>query len=140
DFIVTNIGALAPALPAFEDWYTSPDLMWWGTWTDHVKGWWDRAQTESAVLFVYFEDVKKDLASVVRRVEAFLNMPPLTEAELANVIRKCGFTYMQEHQDSFEMLPPHILQVNAELFLSGSAERHKDVPKEVRTRIAQWAL
>jgi hypothetical protein len=46
---------------------------------------------------------------------------------------------MQRHQDSFEMHPPHILQTNAELFVRGTADRHKDVPDEVRRRILAWA-
>ncbi|MBK6307616.1 MAG: hypothetical protein IPF47_18590 [Gemmatimonadetes bacterium] len=53
---------------------------------------------------------------------------------------KCGFAYMQEHQDNFEMHPPHILQTNAELFVSGSADRYKNVPAEIRTRVAQWVV
>jgi hypothetical protein len=140
DFVVTNIGAMAPALPQFEEWYTTTDLMWWGTWTDHVKGWWNRAQKEQNVLFVYFEEMKKDLPGIVRRVADFLGIAPLNDQEVANIVHKCSFSYMQEHQDNFEMHPPHILQSNAELFVSGSAERHKDVPVEVRTRVAAWTV
>ena len=140
DFVVTNVGAMAPALPQFEEWYTTADLMWWGTWTDHAKGWWDRAQKEQNVLFVFFEDMKKDLPGIVRRVAAFLGVSPLNDQELANVVLKCGFKYMQEHQDNFEMHPPHILQSDAELFVSGSADRHKDVPDDVRKRIAAWTV
>lgn len=140
DFVDTNVGGMAPDIPAFERWYTSPDLMWWGTWTDHVKGWWERSQQSPNVLFVYFEDMKKDLARIVRQVAAFLGMAPLSEAEVAAVVRKCSFAYMQEHQDAFEMHPPHILQTNAELFVSGSADRYKHVPVDVRERIAQWVV
>ena len=139
DFVVTNVGAMAPALPQFEEWFRSPDLMWWGTWTDHVTGWWERSRTASNVLFVYFEDMKRDLAAVVRRVAAFLELAPLSEAEVARIVEQCGFRYMQEHQDSFEMHPPHILQTNADLFVSGRADRHKDVPPETRQRILAWA-
>jgi len=46
---------------------------------------------------------------------------------------------MQKHQDNFEMQPPHILQTNAALFVSGKADRHHDVPPEVSTRIRGWA-
>lgn len=140
DFVDTNVGGMAPALPAFEGWYTSSDLMWWGTWTDHVKGWWDRAQSNPNVLFVFFEDMKKDLGGVTRRVADFLGVAPLSETELANVVRKCGFDYMQEHQDNFEMHPPHILQTNAELFVAGTADRYKNVPPEIRGRVAAWVV
>ncbi|HEU4566088.1 MAG TPA: sulfotransferase domain-containing protein, partial [Gemmatimonadaceae bacterium] len=139
DFVATNVGRMAPEMPAYEEWFRSPELMWWGTWTDHVKGWWERSRRSPNVLFVFFEDMKRDLPATVRRVADFLGVAPLTEAELARVVEKCGFAYMQEHQDNFEMHPPHILQTNAELFVSGTADRHKDVPEEVRQRIRVWA-
>ncbi len=139
DFVATNVGAMAPSMDAYEEWFRSADLMWWGTWSDHVKGWWARAQGAPNVLFLHFEDMKKDLPGVVRRVAAFLGAAPLSEAELANVVEKCGFAYMQKHQDNFEMHPPHILQTSAELFVRGTADRHKDVPAEVRERIMTWA-
>ena len=45
---------------------------------------------------------------------------------------------MQEHKDTFEMHPPHILAIDSELFVRGSADRYKDVPDETRRRILQW--
>lgn len=139
DFIATNVGAMAPSLAAYEAWFRSPELMWWGTWTDHVTGWLKRSRDDGNVLFVHFEDMKKDLAAVVRRVTAVLGMNPLSDAELARVLTKCGFAYMQEHQDVFEMHPPHILQTNAELFVRGTADRHRDVPAEAKARLLEWA-
>jgi len=139
DFVNTNVGAMAPPLPRYEEWFTAPELMWWGTWTRHVRGWWERSRTESNVLFVHFEDMKKDLPGTIRTVAAFLGLAPLTESEVAAVAEKSGFDYMQRHQEAFEMHPPHLLQTNAELFVRGSADRHLDVPAEVRQRILQWA-
>ena len=54
----------------------------------------------------------------------------LTDAEVARVVEKCGFKYMQEHQENFEMHPPHILQTNAELFVAGTADRFPDLALE----------
>jgi hypothetical protein len=140
DFLATNTGPMVPGLPQFEEWYTAQDLMWWGTWTNHVKAWWDRSEKERNVLFVSFEDMKKDLPAVVQHVAVFLNVSPLSDRELANVIHKTSFKYMQEHQKNFEMQPPHILQAAAEFFVSGSGERHKNVEDDVRNRIAAWAV
>lgn len=140
DFVNTNVGAMAPPLPVFEEWYCSAELMWWGTWPNHVKGWWDRAQANRNVLFVHFEDMKRDLPAVIRQVAGFLGMKPLTEAEVGRIAEKTGFKYMQDHQEAFEMHPPHLLATNAELFVRGSADRHKDVPDDVRSRIAAWSV
>ena len=139
DFVATNVGAMAPAMDAYEQWFRSQDLMWWGTWTRHVAGWWQRSRRDGNVLFLHFEDMKKDLAGVVRQVAAFLDIAPLNDTELARVVEKCGFGYMQQHQEAFEMHPPHVLQTNAELFVRGSADRHKDVPAEVKQRMLAWA-
>ncbi len=140
DFVKTNIGTMAPGLPVVEEWFCSPESMWWGTWTDHVKGWWSRAQATDNVLFVHFEDMKKDLAGVVRQVADFLGMARLTDDEVAEVVRKTSFSYMQQHKDHFEMNPPHILQTDAELFVRGTADRHRDVPADVRGRIEAWCV
>lgn len=140
DFVATNIGTMAPELSVIEEWYCSADQMWWGTWTNHVKGWWERAQREPNVLFVHFEDMKKDLATVVRLVSDFLGMATLTDEEVAEVVRKTSFGYMQKHKGNFEMNPPHILQTDAELFVRGTADRHKDVPADVRERINAWCV
>ena len=138
DFVQTNVGAMAPDMQAFEEWFCSKDLMWWGTWTDHVLGWWRWSTEQENVLFIYFEDMKKDLPGIVQVVAGFLGVT-LTDEEIASVAEKSSFRYMQEHQTSFEMQPPHILQSRARLFVSGSADRHKDVPNELRLRISSWA-
>ncbi|HEV8597935.1 MAG TPA: hypothetical protein VGQ69_01090, partial [Gemmatimonadales bacterium] len=41
-------------------------------------------------------------------------------------------------QEAFEMHPPHILAVDAELFVKGTADRYKDVPEATRRRILAW--
>ena len=70
---------------------------------------------------------------------SFLGVTPLSDAEIAAVVEKTGFRYMQEHQEAFEMHPPHLLATNAELFVRGSLDRHKDVPEDVQKRIAKWS-
>lgn len=137
DFISENSGPMAPPIDEIEAWYCSED-MWWGPWTEHVAGWWSRSVAAANVLFVRFEDMKLDLRDVVERVAAFLGVPPLDEAEMAAVLRKCGFEYMSANGDIFEMHPPHIFATNAALFVKGTADRHRDVPLEARRRIAGW--
>lgn len=138
DFLATNMGAFVPGQDAVEAWYCSDESMWWRSWPTHVRGWWELSRRHDNVLFVRFEDMKADLAAVVRQVTAFLGMEPLTEQELERVVHKCGFAYMQENKGTFEMHPPHILAIDAELFVKGTADRHKDVPEVTRRRIMDW--
>src|SRR5262249_31445990 len=83
DFLATNTGPFMPGLGAVEEWFCSDQLMWWGTWPKHVTGWWEFSRGSSNVLFLSFEEMKKDLPGVVRRVASFLGVKPLTEGELA---------------------------------------------------------
>jgi len=138
DFIASNLGAMRPPLEAVEQWFTDPDQMWWGTWPDHVAGWWRQAREHDNVLFVYFEDMKEDLGDVADSVAAFLGLAPLSERERELVTAKCSFGYMRDHQEAFEMYPPHLLAIDAELFVRGSADRYRDVPEATRQWIRAW--
>lgn len=139
DFIATNMGRMAPPLELTEQWFCSRE-MWWSPWTHHVIGWWQRAQTEPNVLFLRFEDMKVDLPGIADRVTEFLGLLPLSDWERDEIVRKCSFAYMQEHQDAFEMNPPHLLQTEAAMFVRGSVDRHQDVPHEMRRRILAWCV
>lgn len=139
DFIAANLGSFRPELPVVEEWFCADQAMWWGTWPEHVGGWWDLAQERDNVLFVRFEDMIADLAAVAREVADFLGMRALAEKEMADVLEKCGFDYMRRNETTFEMHPPHLLAVDATLFVSGSSTRHEDVPDEVRMRIMDWS-
>jgi len=138
DFLATNAGALAPPLPVVEEWFCSENAMWWGPWPDHVRGWWEAATGGDNVLFVYFEEMKRDLRSIVNQVAAFLEVEPLSAEELDRIVTRTSFAWMQEHKDAFEMHPPHLLATDARLFVRGSADRHRDLPDEVRRRVSRW--
>ncbi len=137
DFIAANAGPFAPPLETIERWYCSDD-MWWTGWPRHVAGWWERSQRDDNVLFLRFEDMKDDLAAVVGQVTQFLGLTPLNDAELRGVLEKCSFGYMQRHKGSFEMHPPHLLATDADLFVSGTGDRFRDVPAALRHRVAVW--
>jgi len=139
DFLAATAGALAPDLDVVEAWFCSDEEMWWGPWTDHVDGWWNKAAGGDNALFVTFEEMKSDLPVVVDRIAAFLGVPELGDDARANVVRKSSFDYMRRHNGAFEMRPPHVFAIDGELFVRGSADRHRDVPADVGRRIAAWS-
>lgn len=53
DFVRSNLGGFSPELSAYEYWFRSQEQMWWGTWPDHVAGWWKQSKKEN-VLMVQF--------------------------------------------------------------------------------------
>jgi len=70
--------ALNPACPTavgFVELFVSGQ-GWYGSWAEHVDGWYRESTCHpQRVLFVHFEDMKKDLSSVVLQLARFLNMP-----------------------------------------------------------------
>lgn len=137
DFVSANAGAMAPPAEVVAEWFCSED-MWWGPWPDHVDGWWTRARQAENVLFVHFEEMKSDLGEVVARVAEFLGLEPLKGDEMRRVVERCSYDYMEGHAEAFEMQPPNILSVHADLFRRGTADRHRDVEAETRRRVARW--
>ena len=138
DFIRANLGAFAPDLDAMRGWFCSDEAMWWGSWPRHVEGWWKLSRSRGNVLFVQFEEMKRDLTGVTRRLVRFLEVAPLSDEEIRRVVEKCGFEYMRQHDASFEMQPPHLLAIDAELLVKGTADRYRDVPNDVRRSVFDW--
>lgn len=136
DFFSSVSGPFTPPADALLDWYCS-DQMWWGSWPDHVAGFWQWAQTRPNVLFVHFEEMKRDGTAVITRVSDFLDVP-LTEAERAQVAEKCSFAYMKAHEEQFEMMPPNFLASGDTFFKSGSLQRHAAVAPAHKARIAAF--
>jgi hypothetical protein len=133
-----NAGPFAPGEEAFEEWFTSEDAMWWGTWPAHVAGWWE-ASARPNVLFVSYEEMIADLDPVVRRVAEFLGVAPLVDTERTAVLEKCSFRYMQAHQEAFEMHPPQLLGTDVRFFVKGTGSRYDDVDPARRQRLARWS-
>ncbi|MCB0113994.1 MAG: sulfotransferase domain-containing protein [Caldilineaceae bacterium] len=136
DFFAALAGPFTPSADALLAWYCS-DEMWWGSWPDHVAGFWQWAQTRPNVLFVHFETMKTDLPAVLRTVAAFIGSD-LTESELQRVAEKCSFDYMKTHESQFEMIPPNFFSTNESFFKSGSADRHRSVDITAKAKITSF--
>ena len=67
-------------------------------------------------------------------------MEPLNDLERGEIVRKCSFAYMQEHRDAFEMNPPRLLQTDAQMFVRGTIDRHRDVPADMGSQILTWRV
>jgi hypothetical protein len=114
--------------------------MWWGPWPAHVDGWWRRARDGDNVLFVHFEEMKRDLPRVAGLVSNFLGLGPIGDRELERVLYKCSFGQMRKHAEVFEVYPPHILATAARLFVQGDVDRYADVPAAAGQRIRAWCV
>jgi hypothetical protein len=137
DFNRSMVGPVLPPVATLVDWYCS-DTMYWSPWPSHVEGWWQLAAQHDNVLFVHFEEMKRDPAGVIGRVALFLGCV-LTPDERTRVAARCTFDYMKAHEDLFEMAPPTMFSTSGgEFMASGKEKRHEDVTPAVRDRILDY--
>ena len=134
DYNRSLLGPLMPPVTDLANWFCS-DQMYWLPWPRHVDGWWRWASERENVLFVHFEEMKKDFAAVRDRVERFLGCA-LTPQERELVTERCTFQYMKDHEELFEMAPPTMFSVDGGRFLaSGESTRQQDVTPTLREQI-----
>ncbi len=138
DFVRSNLAGYTLSLDECEQWFCSNDRMWWGSWPEHVAAWCSRAESAPNILIVRFEDMKRDLASVVNTVAKFLEVEPLTGVERVEIVEKCSFRYMRRNADIFEIHPPHLLQSADCFFACGTVDRYRDLTPAVQERIMAW--
>ena len=137
DFNRSMAGPFVPPEENMAAWFTS-DRMYWLPWPRHVDGWWQWSRGRDNVLFVHFEEMKRDLDGVIDRVASFLAVD-LSNDERRLAASRCTFGYMKDHEECFEMAPPTMFSVAGGRFLaSGSVTRDEDVTPAVRARILDY--
>uniref|UniRef100_A0A8C9VF29 Sulfotransferase n=1 Tax=Scleropages formosus TaxID=113540 RepID=A0A8C9VF29_SCLFO len=66
-----------------------------GSWYDHVQGWWEKSRSYSRICYVFFEDMREDPAREISRLCSFLGLSP-NETQKKEVLRKTGFEEMKK--------------------------------------------
>uniref|UniRef100_A0A8C4WFY4 Sulfotransferase n=1 Tax=Gopherus evgoodei TaxID=1825980 RepID=A0A8C4WFY4_9SAUR len=69
--------------------------MGWGPWHDHVKGWW-KVKDMHCVLFLFYEDMKKDLKREIQKVAQFLGKN-LDQELLDKIVYHTSFDVMKDN-------------------------------------------
>lgn len=87
--------APADVVTYWRRWVADDGHPWWPFWA-HIRGWW-AARRRPNVLLLHFTDLLADLPGEVRRLAAFLDLPPLAEADVATIVDRCSFGYMRAH-------------------------------------------
>ncbi|KAL8225284.1 hypothetical protein R6Q57_017841 [Mikania cordata] len=88
----------APFEEAFNEFYRG--ISWCGPYWDHILGYWQASHDDGRkILFLKYEDMKKDTASNVKRLAEFIGYPFSNEEENAgvidNIIKLCSFENMR---------------------------------------------
>ena len=89
--------------PTFASWFLSGQV-YGGSSLDHVLSWWEHRNDDN-VLFLKYEDLKKDIRSAVVRIASFIGKD-LTEEEVDTVIKKSTFSSMKDNPTTnYEWIP-----------------------------------
>ena len=89
--------------PTFASWFLSGQVCH-GNYLYHVLGWWEHRDNDN-VLFLKYEDMKKDIRSAVVRIASFIGKD-LTEEEVDTVIKKSTFSSMKNNPTTnYEWIP-----------------------------------
>jgi hypothetical protein len=90
-----------PAMPSVATWvelFIRPDFAP-VSWAAHLQSYW-RVRDRPNVLFLTYDEMKRDSAVAIRRIAAFMGVE-LATTELAEVERRSSFAYMKEAQHKF---------------------------------------
>ncbi|XP_054849080.1 sulfotransferase 1C2-like [Eublepharis macularius] len=88
----------------------------WGSWFDHVKGWWE-AKDRHPVLYLFYEDMKEDLAREIRKVAEFLGIE-LPEPVLNRIVQHTTFDNMKTNpMANYSTIPPSFMDPTVSTFM-----------------------
>ncbi|XP_034730644.1 cytosolic sulfotransferase 3-like [Etheostoma cragini] len=69
--------------------------MVFGSWYDHVNGWWKKKQTHSNIHYMFYEDLSEDTGREIDKLCSFLGLSPSDE-EKKRVLRGVQFDKMKK--------------------------------------------
>uniref|UniRef100_A0A0E9X404 Sulfotransferase n=1 Tax=Anguilla anguilla TaxID=7936 RepID=A0A0E9X404_ANGAN len=67
-----------------------------GSWYDHVTGWWEKSQTSPNLLYLHYEDLAEDIDRELERLCSFLDVCP-TEEERRRAKEGAKFDAMKDN-------------------------------------------
>jgi hypothetical protein len=77
----------------------------YGSYFEHVLPWWQASQKADNILFLKYEDMKRDLAAVVRQITNFIDVP-LNQTLLGRVLAGSNFGAMKTNKNTnFNWVP-----------------------------------
>jgi hypothetical protein len=94
-----GMGPMTPSVPNFVEFFLSPHFPF-TPWPVFVDGYW-RLRDRNNMLFLTYEEMKRDLAGTVRKIAAFLKVD-LSENEVDAVVRQSSFNHMKTIEHKFE--------------------------------------
>lgn len=74
----------------------------YGSWFLHMAGWLEQ-KAQPNILFLNYEDMKKDLAGTIEKIVNFCDLKVEPE-QMPRILERCSFEYMKNHQDKMDIV------------------------------------
>ena len=114
----------ATAVDLFHKWFEQDGAPFWPYW-ENVRSWWEVRDLPN-VLFVHFNDLKRDLPGSIREIAGFLGIKPSQET-FKKIVEHCGFDYMKTHAETVAPMGGMLWEGGAKTFINkGTNGRWKD--------------
>ncbi|KAF3826891.1 hypothetical protein GH733_009416 [Mirounga leonina] len=93
-----------------------PDPVLWGSWYDHVKGWWD-AKDQHHILYLFYEDMKEDPTREIQKILKFLEKE-MPEEVLNKIVYHASFDVMKQNpMANYTTLPTVLMDQSISPFM-----------------------
>ncbi|NXN87167.1 ST1D1 Sulfotransferase, partial [Bombycilla garrulus] len=107
----------------------------YGSWYDHVRGWWEKRQ-EKNILYVFYEDMKKDPKREIQKILQFLGKK-LAEETVEKILHHTSFQEMRKNPAAnYETMPFTFMDHSISPFfrkgISGDWKNHFTVAQNER--------
>jgi len=96
-----GLGALFPSVQQWVNWFASPNFFM-PPWAEHLNGFW-QARSRGDVLFLVYEDIKRDPPAAVRKIAALMGVE-LDQAQLDAVVARSSFAYMKGNASKLQFV------------------------------------
>ncbi|XP_022109825.1 sulfotransferase 1A1-like isoform X2 [Acanthaster planci] len=104
-----------------------------GDWFEHNLFWWKKRH-DSNVLFIKYEDMKKDLKSAVQLTADFLERP-VTQKDIQKIVEKCSFQNMKKDPTAN---PDMVLEFGSDCEVLNQPPKEKMVSFMRKGQVGDW--